>query len=113
LLAIMTQRVLSFRHRLIAVGLSFAGSLSAGQTGADCRREADDARRLACYDKIFGAPTAPSSASTAGEEMVPQDASTAVATFWELDPADKHGPFVVRTMPSSRHRGYPAGRPRR
>jgi phospholipase A1 len=79
----------------------------------------DDAKRLACYDAIFRpAPSAAAPAPAASAPIVApaarnepsalQEVATApsgkgleagdwVGKFWELDPGDKRGTFVVRT----------------
>lgn len=88
------------RHRLTAL-LFLAAAGSAAGSAAECAGEADDRRRLACYDALFrpagaGAARVEGPAAPA-ETPPPPDAASTLATFWELSPADKRGTFVVRT----------------
>jgi phospholipase A1 len=108
------------RRRLPLLALAFctiAASPARADT-ADCQRESDDSKRLACYDAVFGRPPTASEAATTeppggGAQPEPsqhgQEAQTgqgagqhamlaAVAsTAWELTPDTKRGTFVVRT----------------
>jgi len=98
-----------------------AGACFAQGDVSSCRREADDSRRLACYDAALGTefgrsgtdPAAPSAApgplsAAVGAEPPTRPAArpapgqdemlAAVASkTWELAPETKRGTFVVRT----------------
>lgn len=121
LLAIPASR----RLRVAAAALVLIAPAVNAQAVADCVSEANAARRLACYDALFGkagaspAHVAPSSkavdsssAPAASSAAAPAPADTArrerewpegllVSTYfdktWELTPATKRGTFVVRT----------------
>lgn len=80
------------------------------QGAADCARDGDDARRLACYDRLFrdaapavAAPApapAPAPAAAVAEPPERTEAllvSTLFTKAWELTPQAKRGTFVVRT----------------
>jgi len=108
------------------------------QDAAGCAREAEDARRLACYDRLFRDATpatiaAPPEAAAAAAAPEPERTeallvSTLFTKAWELTPAAKRGTFVVRTylpnfilplhrtsginhVPTSPTRGEATGRP--
>lgn len=80
-------------------------ALAAGEGGAECAGEADDALRLACYDRVFRggkaagealgngvrAPTAATAEADGGQ------AFSAMSRFWELGTENKRGTFIVRT----------------
>lgn len=83
-----------------------AGSVVAAELPVDCASEADDGRRLACYDKLFRqAPAAtlksvPSPEADSSKPLAVTDsghASSIMSKFWELGADDKRSPFVVRT----------------
>ncbi|MGA2549282.1 MAG: phospholipase A [Burkholderiaceae bacterium] len=78
----------------------------------DCRGISDDAKRLQCYDTVFGngavhgtteeaAPvSAPSPLPTGAvvpTQSMPLGSGEAMSALWELDPSEKRGTFVVRT----------------
>src|SRR5690349_12215307 len=68
------------------------------QSPNECATDNDDARRLACYDRLFRGrvdvtPPAPAPIPPAANA---QD-STLASKLWELTPATKRGTFVVRT----------------
>lgn len=106
-----------FPPRMLAAMVVLATPCVGAQTVAECTQEADNAHRLACYDRLFrgdreasagGLPTAPiapaepaalaaSSVAAAKQIDEPQTAPTAMTKFWELTPSDKRGTFVVRT----------------
>lgn len=89
--------------------LSMAPAL--GQDLAECSQLADDAARLACYDRLLreadlstdaATPAEPEAEPSAPEEAAEPATTTpaehnALSTFWELTPAHKRGTFVVRT----------------
>lgn len=96
----------------VCLGAGVAGA--AAQALPDCVHEDDDARRLACYDRLFRAagaavPAVPAASAPApGTALAPVTPPAApasetapVATVfdkaWELSPATKRGTFVVRT----------------
>lgn len=108
------------------IGATLLGGAALGvsaQTAQECAVEPDPTQRLACYDRLFGAPPAgrggaepsvgpvPSAplpqavpreveaakpAEAAAQPLVPEKGSR-VSRFWELEPADKRGTFIVRT----------------
>jgi phospholipase A1 len=101
---------------LLALGAALPTSVLAAQDPASCVGLAD-AQRLACYDAIYR-PQADAPAIANPKPLVPpvardepsarEQVATApsgkglaagdyLAKFWELDPADKRGTFVVRT----------------
>jgi phospholipase A1 len=96
---------------VLALACALAPAAVVAQTGPACAREADDARRLACYDSLFRAaaaapgasaapqamPAPPASAPAARAETAPAPFSNWTEKLWELTPADKRGVFVVRT----------------
>lgn len=86
-----------FRFGAGAAGLFLLTSAAAVETVADCRQEADDSRRLACYDRLFRDPLAPTQAGEPPESAPAGSEPTPLGRFWELDPADKRGTFIVRT----------------
>lgn len=68
------------------------GPPSAGVVAVqNCRTETDDRRRLACYDRWFGAAPAVF-ADRADDEQSP------MTRFWELAPRYKRGTFTIRTF---------------
>ncbi|HYR26487.1 MAG TPA: phospholipase A [Aquabacterium sp.] len=94
-----------------ALGLALLSPGLLAQTEAasapPCAQEADAARRLACYDRLFppagwtpaappasDAPAAPTLAAAAPE--APVAPTSPLTTFWELDRASKRKAFVVR-----------------
>ena len=97
--------------------LALAAALPTGafaQNPAACAAQADDARRLACYDALYGHDAIPSPTPAASNPVARQEPSAMaeVATapsghglaagdylgkFWELEPDAKRGTFVVRT----------------
>ena len=110
---------------LLALAAAFPVGAMA-QAPANCAGMADDAKRLACYDGLYRAPSGAPAAAAAphGEvaanpgQISPSTArnepsalqEVAVSTsgkglaagdyltkFWELDPESKRGTFVVRT----------------
>jgi phospholipase A1 len=84
----------------MGLGLALlAGSCLAGQPVADCPAEADDSRRLACYDRAYGrSPSLVQSSPEAEPEPGPAaGAASAMQAAWELGPADKRRDFVIRT----------------
>ena len=105
----MRGRTLLSRLALPAVLLHAAcGAWGADQAPAACAREPDDARRLACYDRLFRAPetaappanrqpAATPPANAAAEPAGTGTVASVLSKAWELTPADKRGTFVVRT----------------
>jgi phospholipase A1/A2 len=103
---------MSWRKFHVALALA-AQSLRAvaADPAAACAAEDDDRARLACYDKLFRPPPAPSAELTPpavtrpGEPPPAASASNAAAAapasamsrLWELERADKHGTFLVKT----------------
>ena len=112
---------------LVATSAVAAGAPGAQARGAaTCAAETDDARRLACYDSLFGhGASSEGTAEGAGaskpvtiapalsQARAPDDAGPAprpliegegvparevLSRFWELRPEDKRGTFVVRTF---------------
>ena len=100
----------------LALAAAFPAGVLAAQDPASCVGLAD-AQRLACYDAIYQ-PKADTPAIANPKPLVPpaardepsalQEVATTpsgkglaagdyLAKFWELDPADKRGTFVVRT----------------
>ena len=100
----------------LALAAAFPAGVLAAQDPASCVGLAD-AQRLACYDAIYQ-PKAGTPAIANPKPFVPpvardepsalQEVATTpngkglaagdyLAKFWELDPADKRGTFVVRT----------------
>lgn len=109
------------RIHALAVGIvMLAAPHAAAQDATRCAGEADAAKRLACYDRLFRpdpdaslAPALPAS-STAPSTATPSAATAAIKTtpstpegagangsvmskLWELHPTDKRRKFVVRT----------------
>lgn len=110
---------------LLCAGLLAVSAGAHAETAADCRVITDDARRLNCYDTVFGGvapppadPTLmplpaseggsapPGSAVTqaaavpeapAADAPVPQTALSTLDTAWELSPQTQRGRFIVRT----------------
>jgi phospholipase A1 len=92
-----------------ALTLALAAPCSGAQPAGECVGENDNARRLACYDRLFrdgGAPGAASSAhslssglatTTPGERPEALPAATLFTRDWELSPAYKRGTYIVRT----------------
>lgn len=67
---------------------------------AGCAGEADDLRRLACYDRLFR-PAADSGrelAEAAAAQGEGGQALSAMVRFWELGPENKRGTFTVHTF---------------
>lgn len=105
------------RSRLFALLVMLIAANAGAQTPAECTDEIDNARRLACYDRLFrgdrdatqgGLPTAPivpavpaalpaSSVAAAAKPDEAQPVPTAMTKFWELTPTDKRGTFTLRT----------------
>ena len=101
---------------LLALAAAFPASVLAAPDPASCVG-LDDAQRLACYDAIYRpkadtpavanpkplvAPAARDEPSALQEVATTPNgkglaAGDYLAKFWELDPADKRGTFVVRT----------------
>jgi phospholipase A1 len=86
-------------HACVAVATS-----PSEEAGARCAVEADDAARLACYDRVFRPAPAPRSPLPVHPDLpAPQPVGPAIVNgsvlskFWELDPADKRTPYVVKT----------------
>jgi len=81
-----------------------AGSCLATEP-ASCASEADDARRLACYDRLFTASPAGRAAGATANPVAPavpvthdaEHPTSVMSKAWELGPDDKRGTFVVRT----------------
>jgi phospholipase A1 len=98
-----------------ALALMLASPWAGAQAVADCASEADDARRLACYDQLFRKPpatswdqpaapdaaVAPPPAAASAPPPVERTEALLVSTLftkaWELTPATKRGTFIVRT----------------
>lgn len=116
LLKLHTDALSLLAPRMLAAMVVLVMPCAGAQTVAECTDEIDNARRLACYDRLFrgdreasvgGLPTAPiasapaalsaSSVAVAPKLDEPQAAPTAMTKFWELTPADKRGTFIVRT----------------
>lgn len=87
------------RYAILAAALAMAGYPSHAQTVNDCVGEADDARRLQCYDHLFhrgGAGTeAPSPAPA--EAAASSEPPGVWGGFWETEAASRRERFVVRT----------------
>jgi phospholipase A1 len=103
---------------LLALAAAFPAASSAAQDPASCAG-LDDAQRLACYDAIYAPkPAAPAAAIANPKPLVPpaardepsalQEVATTtngkglaagdyLSKFWELEPENKRGTFVVRT----------------
>jgi phospholipase A1 len=100
---------------LAAVGGLGPTAASAQQSpGGVCGQEADNALRLACYDRVFGVPASRSQESPVPPAPAAQPVGTppekpaaahagappeqsVLRTGWELGADDKRGTFVVRT----------------
>lgn len=102
----MATRQSSARRCIFAAGVGLLAAAADAQTVATCRHEADNVRRLACYDRLFGEPDHAAGSETrppdvggapAGSGLLPPDAASPLSVFWELEPGDKRGPFIVRT----------------
>jgi phospholipase A1 len=117
----MSRRRLEVAATALLLGMTGVHAQQAQPVGADgaaCANEADDAKRLACYDAVFRraqaapAPAAGAASTSAGAVVAGGTAEAAslhhepdgglsaaeVANrFWELRPQDKQGKFVVRT----------------
>jgi phospholipase A1 len=83
----------------LALALGVAGARA--QDAQQCAQQADDALRLACYDKLFRGGEAPVPPPSSAQAAAGPSASALVATLftkgWELTPESKRGTFVVRT----------------
>jgi len=78
-----------------------AGTGLADESAVTCSSEADDRRRLACYDRAFAnlpatlaLPAVPPTVST-GEPATAEP--SAMAAEWELGAGDKRRDFIIRT----------------
>ena len=83
------------------------------QPAGECTQIADDAQRLACYDRLFraappaaaaalpaAAPSAPAAVADRAALRIAEPAlpvSRMTSKLWELTAAEKRGTFVVRT----------------
>ncbi|WP_265942414.1 phospholipase A [Dechloromonas sp. A34] len=94
------------KKRMIIPLAMLAGTCMANEPSATCAGEADDRRRLACYDRSVGRPTDVSAASPDGTRAVDSGLVTnnenrrtasAMQSAWELGDADKRRDFVIRT----------------
>lgn len=93
----MATRDFLFRLGAGIAAFHLLTSAAAVETVADCRQEADDIRRLACYDRLFRDPLAATPAGESSEKVAAGPEPTPLGRFWELDAADKRGTFIVRT----------------
>jgi phospholipase A1 len=91
------------RHAALALTAGLACALSAAASARDlqtCRSVTEDAARLACYDALAGAPSAPAAASppsappptsAAAPPGEPPVATSHLEQQWELRPDLRHG----------------------
>jgi phospholipase A1/A2 len=103
------------RRPCLGLGVLLLAQAAIAQTPPDCAKEADNAARLACYDRLFPpagaqgsapaaaapatstAPTPAMPSTTVTEPDDPELASTLLTKSWELTPESKRGTFAVRT----------------